>query len=522
MRIVGGKRPESLWLYAMAGALMVGGPVWRELYMAHYPARPEAFVLPLAAAAIGAIVAAGSWLAGGLLGTATFGGLLFVFADLQLDLERWTYTAAVLGGCVALALVLFYHRAAISTLALGAFYLASLVRPAIAPPPTTLDTSGAARSTNPLLVHIILDGQWGVGGLRAAGDSVTAPFLTDFYLKRGFELHESAYSRYAATMESIPAALSLGQTLVGPVQRLTPYVYRVSRNPYFERLHELQYDIRVYETTFLDFCNSPDVAVASCEVQSGNSIRNIGFYEGSWMARGMTAARFFLNTRSHVYDRLNPERTDWRGSVAGGGLATLQRLTEAIAARPTEGTAYFVHVLLTHHPVEVDADCRVLNDPPGHIRYGIFEHPGDSLWREALRFYGDQIRCAHRALARVIDAIDSTVGRDHSIVIVHGDHGARMHPRAPLRDALDAYTADELNANFATLLAIRRPNVRAALHAEAVPIQDAIWELARSDFAGPLPKTWQNDLRQMPDSTNAHGLTRPLAAGDMLWARRPE
>jgi len=64
--------------------------------------------------------------------------------------------------------------------------------------------------------------------------------------------------------------------------------------------------------------------------------------------------------------------------------------------------------------------------------------------------------------------------------------------------------------------------VRAALHTETVPIQDAISELARSDFAGPLPKTWQNELRQMPDSTNAHGVVRPLAAGDMLWARRPD
>ena len=144
MQLVGGKRTESLWLYALAGALMVGGPAWRELYWAHYPARPEAFALPLVAAAIGAIVAGGSWLTGGLLGSAAFGGLLFVFADLQLDPERWTYTAVVLGGCVVLAQLLAAHRAAITTLALGAFFVFSLLRPGIAPPPTTLDAPSAS------------------------------------------------------------------------------------------------------------------------------------------------------------------------------------------------------------------------------------------------------------------------------------------------------------------------------------------------------------------------------------------
>jgi hypothetical protein len=499
---------------------MVGGPVWRELYMSHYPARPEAFALPLVAAAMGAAVAVGGWLAGGLLGTVAFGGLLFIFADLQLDLERWTYTAVVAGGCVGLALVFVKHRAAICALALGTFYVSSLLRPSIAPPPARLSATGAARS-NALLVHIILDEQWGVGGLRAAGDSATAAFLTDFYLKRGFELYESAYSRYLLSAESIPGTLSLGQTLESRVRRPAPYWHRMARIPYFERLHELQYDIRVYQSTFLDFCSNGDVAVASCEVQAGNSIRNFGFFEGSWVTRGLSAGRFFLNTRSHVYDRLNPESTVWHRSVAGGGLAAMQRLTDAIAAGENDRSAFFVHVLLPHRPVQVDAECRILSEPAEYTGYDLLEYPGDSLWREALRAYGEQVRCAHRALARVIDAIDSTAGRDQSIVIVHGDHGSRMHPHAPVRDALEAYTADELNSNFSTLLAVRLPNVTAAVYPEAIPVQDAIWELARSNFVGPLQKTWQHYLRKMPESSRTRGVERSLAASDMLWARQP-
>jgi hypothetical protein len=177
MQLVGGKRTEALWLYAVAGALMVGGPVWHELYVNHYPARPEAFLLPLLVGAIGAIVAVVSRVVGGLLGTIAFGGLLFVFSDLQLDPQLWTYTALVLAGCIALAQLLISHRAAISALALGAFYLTSLLRPAVAPPPTRLDTEW--RNPPTLFWCTSFSTNNGVGGLRAAGDSETADFLKD-------------------------------------------------------------------------------------------------------------------------------------------------------------------------------------------------------------------------------------------------------------------------------------------------------------------------------------------------------
>lgn len=520
MRLVGGKRTEPLWLYALAGALMVGGPMWRELYVSHYPARPEVFALTLVAAAIGTIVAAGSWLVGGLLGTAIFGGLLFLYADLQLDLERSTYTAVVLGGCLVLAFVLVYRRAAISALALGAFYLSSLVRPSPASTAAKPEGANAARP-NTLLVHIILDEQWGVGGLRAAGDSATADFLTDFYLKRGFEIYESAYSRHLLSAASIPAVLSLGEELATRAPAPAAYQRRMERNPYFDRLRELRYEIRVYQSTFLDFCGG-EVTVASCEVEQANSIRNFAFFEGSWVTRATTAGRFFLNTRSHVYEKLRSERTVWRRGVEGGGLAALRRLTDAIAARPNEGTAWFVHVLLPHRPVRSDAECQILTDPSQHLGYDVPEHPSDSLWREWLRLYGGQVRCAHRALGRVIDAIDQTVGRDRSIVIVHGDHGSRLHRVAPARDALESYTLDEINSNYPTLLAVRRPEVAAAVHPEPIPLQDAIWELVRSSFTGPLPTTWQHYLWQVPDSSQTREVVRPLAPSDMLWARRPD
>src|SRR5688572_26745060 len=119
MRWIAARSKEPAWLYGLAGALMIGGPISRELYLFYYPLRPEAFVLPLIGGTVGALVAVSSRLVGRLLGTLVFGALLFIFADLQFDLQRYTYTAAILAMCVLLAALLASHRAAITALALG-------------------------------------------------------------------------------------------------------------------------------------------------------------------------------------------------------------------------------------------------------------------------------------------------------------------------------------------------------------------------------------------------------------------
>lgn len=526
MRRVTGKRTESWWLYALTGALATGGPVWHDLFVSRYPVRPEVFAVPLAAAAVGAIIALGSWRLGGLLGTLAFGGLLFVFTDLQFDLHQWMYAAVLLAGCIGLAQLFASHRAAIASLALGAFYGSSLVLPAAVPRTQTAAPRAARspRSNSPLLVHIILDEQLGVGGFRAVGDTATADFLSDFYQSRGFELFEAAYSRFGYTEASIPQSLALGLPLsfnpeptVGRIQ----YFRSLRNNPYFERLRDLGYEIRVYQSTFLDLCREADAAVASCDVQSGNSIAHVGFLGGRWTTRALWLSRYFLNTRSSVYARLNPEPSVWSRSVAGGGLAVLQRLTKAIAAHHEAGTAFFVHVLLPHRPVYMDAECRV-NDPADNVGYDFPAHPSDSLWQAALRLYAGQVRCAHRQLANVIDAVDSLVGRDRSIVIIQGDHGSRMPAHDPAIESIVDYTAEEINLVFSTLLAVRRPGVAAAIHAEAAPVQDVLWELARSDFAGPVPTTWQHYVGKMSDSSNTGDVRRLLTPNDMMWVRRPD
>jgi hypothetical protein len=519
-----GRAAESSVLYAIAGGLMIGGPVWHYLYVNHYPFRPEAVALPLVGALVGAALAVAAHRIGGILETLGFAGLIYVFVDLQFNHEQHLRTVTVVAGCVAGSLLLRDRRALLVTLMLGTFNLVSLPRPARGTSfhRVPRNAGGPSRSL-PVLIHIVLDEQWGVGGLRAAGDTATAAFLSDFYTRRGFEVYEGAYSRWNWTRGSLAALHSLGGAW-HPGVRDRPDHYHLPGNPYFAWLQSRGYKVRVYQSTYIDFCRPAGVELGSCETWSSNSIASIGHLSGAWTQRSLLAARYFVNVTSYLYARLDPSPTnrDWRRSAVGGGLAALAAVRDAVASS-AGGTAIFVHSMSPHQPLEVREDCspQPLSSP--RYYYGAPQSAGDSVRRSGLQRYSAQVRCTHRAVEAILAALDGVAGAENSIVIVQGDHGSRITPvamKGPL--PLSRLSEHQLNAMFSTLLAVRRPGSPAAVHREAVPLQDFFWALARQGFVGPVRGAWEHHVREwMRDSTSVDSL-RVLSGAEMLWATNPD
>ena len=118
---------DRAWYYAAVGALLIAGPLARDLYYTRYPlfsAEAVALLLGLAAGGAGLMLAA--LRLGRPLIDLAFAALLFLFLDLQFDLHA-VVSYKLLGiGCLLLSLVLRRRRATIAGLALGAFYLTSL------------------------------------------------------------------------------------------------------------------------------------------------------------------------------------------------------------------------------------------------------------------------------------------------------------------------------------------------------------------------------------------------------------
>jgi hypothetical protein len=524
-RLVGGPRSEPAWLYALAGVLLLAGPVGYYLYVERYPLRGELVLLVGAPALAGALVALLANRIEGIVGGVAFGGLVFLFLDLQFPLEDHVRMAVPLTAALAFALLLRRRRAAITCVSLGAFFLSGLTQRTPADSSPTTKTLAEQRPGLPVVLHIILDEQLGIGGLRMQGDSATADSLTDFYLRRGFEVYESAYSRYFLTMESVPALVSLGQRTPrqltdGSRSPRRDFRFWLRANPYFEQLRSRGYVIRVFQSRFLDFCATPGVPIASCESYSGNSIANIGRLNGLATTRARFAARFYLNLNSRVYTKLRTDGEAWSRATLGGGLVSLRHLRDAIANGPRSGVAYFVHVMAPHRPLEVDAECRLVKDLGKRVPSTQPTQFSDSSWDGVRKRLSDQILCVQREVGAVLNALDRVVGQDKAIVLIQGDHGSRLYQRVPKQGASPSQLDDrQLGERYATLLAVRRPGVPPRMLAEPVPVQDFVWRIVRQDFRGPVALDFEQYVRASSMEAVRADSIRMLAPGKTPWAR---
>lgn len=508
-------RGDARWQVALAGALMAGGPLWHYLYVNRYPLRAELVLLPAGAALLGAGVLLLAWRGPPAVRAAVFAGLLALWIDLQLNVEtlRWSWLvlALVLG-----AAFLMRRRALVTMLALSAFYLSSLPRPAaVVRGPET----ARAAEPPPLLLHLVLDGQVGIGGLRAAGDSATADFLAAFYRRWGFAVYEGAYSRSSSTRRSLGRAMALG----GPAQirGIGPDAWRLTANPYFALLRSRGYSLRVFQTSHLDTCHAPEAPVSYCATASANSIANVGYLDADLADRAVLAGRFFLNMSSQLYRKLQARRdgTRWRRTYAGRGVAFAAEVRADIAAHGARGQAWFVHLMLPHSPFEVDASCHAYQRLAQRLDQPNFNAHVDSTWPIRAAQYRDQVHCAHQLAEAILAAVDSAVGRDNAIVVVHGDHGARMDSLRIPWHSLHRYSVRQLTTFFSTLLAVRVPGQPARVDSTAVPLQDYFWELARSGFTAPPGGDWRHFVISFPeDGLPGDTMTiRYLAAAQMPW-----
>ena len=196
-----------------------------------------------------------------------------------------------------------------------------------------------------------------------------------------------------------------------------------------------------------------------------------------------------------------------RRSSAGRAVTLMETVRRAISVG--EADAYFVHVLLPHPPFEVDSMC---------VGYpNLSQRRANIAWRSArrnLEAYAEQLRCTHRLLAGLVAALDSTVGRDQSVVVVQGDHGSRL-VRLPAR--LANYTPEVLNQYYSTLFAVRAPSLRAGSVAGAIQIQDLLRSLFATDFTRAEIGSGAPYVIGRIAGQDTEDSMRILSPGELLW-----
>jgi hypothetical protein len=517
---------DRLRHYALAGGFMVAGPLARELYYARYPlGSPEALILLLGLAVTGAAIAVVGSRLGRYLSGAVFAALFLVFLDLQFDFRRLDVLAGVAAACLVLSLLLSRWRATITGLALGVFYLASL--PFRSPDDLTIRNSQQGASGQVALgpiIHIILDEQFGIGGFRGVGDTATAAFLTDFYVRRGFDVYPGAYSRFNVTRESIASVLSLGEVeesaLLSPVKEEGSPAPLVS-NPYFARLAGQGHLINVYESANLDYCRTGPIA--TCIKMPPISVANISAMRIPWMQKARFVLEFHLVHSSRLRSLVPLLRDlESRRIFAVRALELLRSAGNDLVKRRNRADFFFAHVLMPHSPNEVDDQCVTYVERV--LAPSTFTPTPDSLRTKEAR-YRAQVRCIHRVLGQFLDQVDEVFGPNRAVIMVHGDHGSRsmyrcepnIFCRAPAATEEDVknFRPVDFAGEFSTLLAVRGPDSKGAVHWKPTPTQDFLWAFIKSGFRTVPVTPWQHYIYL---NSARRRTAYPLRPADMLWA----
>jgi hypothetical protein len=505
--------------------LLLAGPIARKLYYERYPAdRLELVILIGGLALLGAGLAVGSFRLHRFASDLVCGALLFIYLDLEFDPERYVPIELVAFGCLAAAIAVRQRRATITCIVLVAFDLASLPSRthddrAFRGEPAT-NASGAL----PPIVHVVLDEHLGIGGFRALGDSATADFVSRFFVGRGFDVFAGAYSRFFQTQNSVPSILSLGQATEADMMKWGDQPpFRLRTNPYFSGLYRAGYDLHVYESANLQFCETPAAPVSSCVEIPPNSVANIAYMPITAGERSVFVLEYYFRHASALLPRLGrwlPELPN-RRLFAGRGASLLDHAGTDLVSRGGRRSEFvFVHLLLPHSPYEVNDRCEPY--PRSVLPIPMTGPVTDSLLRVRWNRYRLQVQCTYRLLGRFLDRVEQAYGPGRAIVIVHGDHGARGTPVAPDDGRLAAFRREDLTAGFSTALAVRSPATHGAVHLEPVPLQDFLWAFARSGFKALPTGEWRHFVYSTATANPDEWTPRPLAADEMPWATIPE
>jgi hypothetical protein len=383
--------------------------------------------------------------------------------------------------------------------------LVSSQRPAV----VTAAALPPSRANLPLIVHIVLDEHIGVEGLTA--DVTPAGMkhaVVSFFVDRGFRLFGNAYSERTVTERSLSQLLNFASgpylpDLVGPGAR--PNTFRLVRNAYFARLHQIGYTVRVHQSNYVNLCDAGNVA--SCTTYDPTAVRVLdtvpatGLQKISVIGGAFLAHSDVFGRARQLYDRMRRRLAvrhlrlpRWNWTWDQPVVAPVAAM-EAIASVRTDlqharrGDAVFVHMLMPHYPYIYDESCRP-RPPTEWLKRSDANNlelaDGAANTREgrAIRYarYLQQTACVHRQIEELLTAIPVSLRQD-AIVVVQGDHGSRIGLAAPFASARTPFSASDYADYFSTLFAVRSPRLKPAYDHGTVSITCLLRTLINSEFS---------------------------------------
>ena len=426
-----------------------------------------------------------------VIAAALFGVAAAAFADVQ-------FSSVPVSGVVALGLIVgalaFSERARqLLSLAAGTVLVSTLAGGILSPAPQqSAPRDSAGRGELPFLLHVILDEHISPAMLpRGVQGDAARRQVADFYQRHGMTVFPDAYSEYFQSNRSISHALN-GVTARYDESLFTRtggvFEWSMRRNAYVDGLIDRGYQVRVYQSDYMDLCPRPDPRI-HCETYGATDVGALRQTPLGLVDRVRVILSGYLG-RSNLYMQLR--ETYWRASYRAGqlgvpmppwrwerdrtgpitALALLDRLgSEAATFR--RGEAVIAHLMAPHYPYVYDDACRLLpvSQWTSRMALGPPLPVSNTAEDRASRYemYAAQLRCVYSSLDRFMSRLPAAVSRD-AVLVFHGDHGSRITLIEPGERREARLTPRDLVDGYSTLFAVR---VSGSTADSAAPVSSA-------------------------------------------------
>jgi hypothetical protein len=219
-------------------------------------------------------------------------------------------------------------------------------------------------------------------------------------------------------------------------------------------LKQQGYRINIVQSQFINYCSIEGRVVADeCHTYDFGNVTAIGG-EKTTVAIRIGYLLASIQYKSDLYrlvsSRLNDSLSVSVGPVSSVAAMRALEFSGSLIKTAFRGNAYFIHLLLPHKPYSYAKDCT-------------FKNISDAWPSPSQRYaaYLSQVQCVNKRIGGLIELIDSTVGAENAIVIIHGDHGSRLWRKEV-----------QPMSWYGTLFAVRMPGLAGGINRQPAPIHE--------------------------------------------------
>jgi hypothetical protein len=300
------------------------------------------------------------------------------------------------------------------------------------------------------------------------------------------------------------------------------------KNTYFEHMYNAGYNIHVYGSGYIDFCDMSEKHTAKCQPNSVAGISliehlNVKLAEKVILVYQTYAALSDLHTAIGGYYRRLRERIrssgwtlpEWWFRDARLGPLPFMPLFDPVTAdvaRASPGEMFFVYLLMPHFPYVYNGLCNLY--PPAKWEQPVNPGPMELNDSESrARRYGrylEQVRCVHRKLDGMFQAWQKAGIFDRLVIVMHGDHGSKISEhRAHAENEQQLSDADYVDT-FSTLFAVKGPGFPAGYDRRIAAVPELLAEVVGREAGDDHTQTKQIPYVFLKGDPGKPMLPRPL------------